>query len=315
MHTSLTMFKLPTLKWYIGCRAYSTLHVTRRQKILNQNYAALSSIAQIDKRFSVFHSKVTKVVDLGYVPGNWLQYASERLQKIHGLDEDQILSKCTLLGLDLLCGGPIPGTITTQGNIFSQAVHNNVVGLLQEAAFRHMRAGVVRDPAESYISKEGEETSLENEVSGLGRAFAGESGDREKLRSLIGRQAYQADVVMLDLGVPYLQNSGFYNNTYGRPYIRSGTSEVLRGKDSRASIDMAEAALILSFDALVKGGTFVVRLARVPHGDPELRLLCHRMDKVFEHVEPWQPAQHADMFVVGRGKRAWVVDRREVFQV
>lgn len=303
---------------------------TRKQKIYEQGLQSQSNIAQIDHHFSIFNETVTKVVDVGYVPGSWLEYAKLKLLKVHHVDPDVINTKCTLIGTDIICGSPIPGTITTQGNIYSQSVHDNVISLLKEAAFRRWNPsadGNSPDTDNSYLLKELQETHLEAELDGLAAAFNEFSlDDKEGMKKLLGPKLYQADVIMSDLATPFLQNAGFFNNTYARPYIRSSTNEALRQpttNSQKASIDLAEAALLLCFDALVKNGTFVTRLAQVDFADPEIELFQSRLEKIFKQVERWSPREKIfsetshvdDLYFISKFKRDYSIDKYAVFGV
>lgn len=322
---------LPLLRQW--SRAYASTFArkpTRKQKIFEQNLQSQSTLAQIDHRFNILNERVTKVVDIGYVPGTWLQYAKERLLQIHEVELEAVSSKCTFIGTDLLCGDPIPGVVTTQGNIYSQSVHDNVVALLKESAFRRMYPAAPQTSLASetsYLLKELLETSLESELDGLAAAFNEFTvDDGNEMKNLIGPKMYQANLVLSDLAAPFLQNSGFYNNTYGRPYIRSSNNQVLRHASTtaeKAPIDLAEAALLLCFDALVKDGTFVARLAKVDLSDPELTLFQSRLEAVFHKVYKWNPRGKTtsdqphvdDLYFICKSKRDYFVDKHKVFGV
>lgn len=266
-------------------------------------------------------------MDLGYVPGTWLEYAKLRLSQIHNILFEEITKKCTFIGTDLLCGNPIPGVLTTQGNIYSQSVHNNVVGLLKESAFRTLYPNQTIGADTSYLLKEIMETNLESELDTLTIALSEFSmEDAKQMKKLVGPKMYQANLVMLDLSAPFLQNSGFYNNTYARPYIRLSNNQVLRHASAvpeKAPIDLAEAALLLCLDGLSKNGTFVARLAKVDLSDPELDLLESRLDMAFGEVHRWNvrgrtssESSHVDdLYFICKGKRDYFVDKHEVFGV
>lgn len=303
---------------------------TLKQKSYEQSLQSQSNIAQIDHHFSIFNDSVTKVVDVGYAPGTWLEYAKEKLLQIHLVDPDAIHSKCTFIGTDILCGSPIPGTTTTQGNIYSQSVHNNIITLLKEAAFRRIYPMAADDTAESttsYLLKELQESQLESELDDLTAAFNEFSvDDKQAMNKLMGPKMYQADVIMSDLCSPFLQTAHFFSNTYARPYIRSTTNQALRQPTlnaQKASIDLAEAALLLCFDALVKDGTFVAKLAQVDLADPEVELFHSRLEKVFKKVQRWNPRGRTsskrshidDLYFIGKLKRDYSIDKYKVFDV
>lgn len=285
---------------------------TREQKIAEAGFSAYSAIAALNQRYNLFNPKVTKVVDLGFAPGHWLAYARDALLRAHNVPLDEIHNKCTLIGLDILFARPPTGTISTQGNIYSQSAHTAVEELLKDAALRRLRGTWTPD---SYVAKETAETELEDQVSSLTRAFGSLAMD-DSLDLLMGPKMYQADVMMSDLGPPFLQELGFFNNTHTKPYIRTGR----KPHTPKSAIDMAEAALLLSCTSLRKNGTFVVRLTGVDLADPELRLLELRLEKVFDSVSPWAPngvrlLGIGELYFVGEGKKAYTADKYEVFGV
>lgn len=285
---------------------------TRQQKIAEAGFSAYSAIAALNHRYQLFNPNVTKVVDLGFAPGHWLTFARDALVLVHNVPIEEIHSTCTLIGLDILFAQPPMGTISTQGNIYSQAAHTAIEGLLKDAAFRRLRGILAPD---SYVAKESAESELEEQVSSLTRAFGDLSVDGS-LDQLMGPKMYQADVVMADLGAPFLQDLGFFNNTHTKPYIRTGR----RLHTPKSTIDMAEAALLLCCTALGKNGTFVVRLAGVELEDVELELLELRLRIVFNTVSRWAPSGArllglGELYFVGEGKRAYKADKYEVFGV
>lgn len=285
---------------------------TRQQRIDEAAFSAYSVIAALNHRYNLFHPKVTKVVDLGFAPGHWLAYARDTLLNAHNVPLEEIHNTCTLIGLDILFARPPTGTISTQGNIYSQSAHTAVEQLLKDAAFRRLRGSTT---LESYVAKESAETELEQEVSSLTRAF-GDLHVDSSLDRLMGPKMYQADVVMADLGVPFLQELGFFNNTHTKPYIRTGR----KPHSPKSVIDMAEAALLFCCTALGKNGKFVVRLAGVHSEDIELKLLELRLEKVFGTVSQWMPngvglLGMGDLYFVGEQKKAYTADKYEVFDI
>lgn len=292
--------------------ASTSARPTRQERIAEAGFSAYSAIAALNHRYNIFNPTVTKVVDLGFVPGHWLTYARDALMRVHRIPLEEIHTKCTLIGLDILFGRPPTGTISTQGNVYSQAAHSAVRDLLQEAAFRQLRSTTVPD---SYVAKEKSENELEEQMSSLTRAFGDMLVD-SSLDQLMGPRMYQADVVMADLGVPFLQDLGFFNNTHTKPYIRSGRIS----HTTKTVIDMAEAALLLCCTELGKKGTFVTRLAGVDMTDAELELLELRYEKVFGSVSRWSPNGHSelgfgDLYLVGQDKREYTADKYDVFDV
>lgn len=304
--------------------------IPRLQRIDEANYYSLLTLQQLDAKYNIFSASVTKVVDLGFMPGNWLDYARYTLLAVHDVEPDKINTKCTLLGFDLLFGKPPPGTSSSQGNIFSQTAQSHIVDLLKEAALRRVqpeKGQVGQDYANSYLLKEIQETRIENELDALADAFSEYSlADGVDYASIVGPGLYQADVITSDLSWPFLQDGGFWNNTMSRPHTRSSTNESLRRAivhSEKSSIDLAEAALLLCGDALAKNGTFVVRLAKVDLADPELSLLESRLQKMFTSVSRWSPTGVVssqfpllqDLYMVGHNKKDYFADKYDIFDV
>lgn len=300
---------------------------TRAQRIQEANYQSELTLHRLNVEFGLFSPRVTKVVDLGYLPGSWSEYARRCLLSIHGIDEDKIQKKCTLIAFDLLFGRPMKGVLVTQGNIYSQLAHTNIINLLKEAALRHAnpeRTSVDQALDTSYLLKEIKENEIETELGALAKAVS-EFSLNAGVELVWNPHVYQADLVMSDLSAPFLQESGFYNNTSSRPYIRSSVNAQLRKPLSypeKASIDLAEAALLLCCEALSKNGTFVARLAKVNMADPELGLLESRLRKMFRLVSRWSnPGSIAprygaqDLYMVCQEKRESLTNKYELFGI
>lgn len=295
---------------------------TRQQKIDATNSNAAHTLARIESRFPIFLAQTTKVVDLGFAPGNWLTYARDRLASIHNVDVAKIHRSCTLVGLDLLFATPPRGTHTTQGNVYSQGVQNNVMTLLKEAALRRLESDLRETPEvdDLYLDKE---ARLERDFAAVPSQF-GEADRRRPLMNLLGYSSWQADVVLSDLGPPFLQDKGFYNNTHSKPYIRSRTNTALRQtitEPGKSSLDLADAALIFCCDKLVKGGKFVVSVRSVDLADPEVLLFESRLQLVFHKVSRWSTSEAFssemlkphDLYFLCGGKKDYVIRKEDVF--
>ncbi|EGW30473.1 uncharacterized protein SPAPADRAFT_157554 [Spathaspora passalidarum NRRL Y-27907] len=255
-------------------------HKNAIKRVLDNEYA-YNSLETIDMEERIFDKSVTKVVDTGYVPGNWMRYTLERLSELHGVDEEKLYKKCYVLGVDLLFQTPPNGVSTIQGNIFSKLTHKSVITQLRQWTELNKQQKRKKDNDEeidpkSYITKEQEELKLEHEITGI----------ENKLENL-SLDEYRADVVLSDLARPFMQSTGYYNNSMNTPYLRTYQNEPLKQvltKPDKACIDLADAALMLACRALRPGGTLVLRLETVRTGDPETDLLRRRLDMVFNHV-------------------------------
>lgn len=326
----MLLSKLPTRQLLRTYALAQSKKPTRQQKIDETNTHSQSKLLLLDHRFDLFNQTVTKVVDLGYAPGNWISYARNTLLQFHDVSPEKIHSKCTLVGLDIIFTQPPPGTVGTQGNIYSQAAHDNIINLLKEAAFRRINpdAKLTQDFQNSYLLKEIEESRFEAEMGELAAAFNDLSvaPNDDHLANLVGYKQYQADVILSDLSAPFLQDRGFFSNTHTKPYIRSSSNKLLRmplSEPTKACFDLAEAALLLCCNALVKEGKFVLRLAKVDLADPELFLLETRLRRVFNGVTRWSYCgttksvllRTQELFLICEDKKDYVADKYKVFDI
>ncbi|PVH20133.1 hypothetical protein CXQ85_001913 [Candidozyma haemuli] len=306
-------------------RGYASARLTRQEKIDGSNHLSRSKLHQLDTKFNLFNENVTKMVDLGYSPGNWLIYAREALSRIHEIEPEKIYQKCTLVGLDIIIGNHPAGTFTTQGNILSKLAHRNVISLLKEHAYKRLvvQNGLLDDLLPEQDAKD---PTFESEMARISDIFDDLSLKDKTLESILSLQDYQADLITSDLSSAFLQDKGFFNNTTTRPFIRSSTNSELRRNVTdplKASIDTAEAALLLCCEALAKGGNFVIRLARIDLADPEIDLLEERLKRVFKHVQRWKPEGStksnfsviSELYFVCKDKQDHLADKYNVFDV
>lgn len=304
------------------CRRYASARLTRKEKIEGLNHIARSKLYHLDSQFDLFSDKVTKVVDLGYAPGNWLLYARDALLMAHGIDLEKIYQKCTLVGLDIVVGNHPQGSFTTQGNIFSKLAHANVLQLLKEHAYRRL---AIQNGALIELEST-KDSSLDSEMARISALFQNLQLKEETLDDTLRLQDYQADLVMSDLTHPFLQDKGFFNNTTSKPYIRSSTNAALQSHTTdplKNSIDMADAALLLCCDTLAKGGSFLIRLARVDLADPELQILEQRLRRTFTEVQRWNvegatesnSLKVRELYFICRNKIDHLADKYKVFDV
>ncbi|KAK6466055.1 FtsJ-like methyltransferase-domain-containing protein [Scheffersomyces coipomensis] len=285
---------IPTLKY--------NKKLSRQQKIDQLNEKTQSKLVKLDHQFKIFHKDIKKVIDVGYMPGNWTQYCKFRLRQIHHLEEDKFQQKCHILGFDILFGTPPPGISTIQGNIFSKMAHKQILNHFKEIELRNISMNAIKyiknsedqDFQNSYFYKELNETLLEHEVERLESLVKGQNlhNQREIINKILKNVDYRTDLVLSDLSKPYLQQSGFYSQTYTRPYLRFNANSPLNRPITdpfKASIDLADAALMLACNALKPGATFVVRLNPIYAYDGELKLYQDKLEKVFNDVVAWHP--------------------------
>lgn len=247
----------------------------RSAKIEYANLTSYAKLDYLDSRFRLFTPQVNTVLDLGFIPGNWSAYAKRRLCEEQQVAESQFATKCHLLGFDVLFELGPAGTLTIQGDIYSAAAQHGIQNHFREQyAQRMQRARKTSTEPEAYFVKEQQQSELVAEV------------ERVSLHD----SAWKPQLILLDLGSPHTQERGFFNNTHSRPYRRmlhhTNMGRVF-GKDHRAYMDLAEAALVLACSTLAKNGLFLVRLERVPTHWTELQNLHDRLARVFDRVSPW----------------------------
>ncbi|ODV81942.1 uncharacterized protein CANTADRAFT_44377 [Suhomyces tanzawaensis NRRL Y-17324] len=276
---------------------------TRQQRIDAINMRTQSKLFKVDNEFAIFDHSVQKVLDLGCVPGNWMAYSKFRLCQLHNLQEENFNEKCHILGFDLLFGTPPPGVSLIQGNIFSKMAHENILTHFKEIALRDLDRNTKieeTDFNDLYYYKEQHETALEQEIDRLAKNMGrlsvvdipAEVVHQGKLKrnQLLQSIEYRPDLILSDLGKPFMQQDGFFNQTNSRPYQRYHLNDSLNRpthEPLKSSIDLADASLFLCGNVLKPKGTMVLRLARVSPSDPELSLLHSRLESVFGTVTKW----------------------------
>ncbi|KAK6203296.1 FtsJ-like methyltransferase-domain-containing protein [Scheffersomyces amazonensis] len=294
-------------------------HYSKRQQILdNSNYWTLTDISRIDKQFNIFNRSVRKVLDLGFMPGNWTDYAKKRLLQFHDLDEEHFHNKCHIVGFDLLYGTPPPGISSIQGNIYSKLSHENILNHFKEIALRDiLKTGIVREDSEnSYYYKELNESLLEHEVqlinSSLNRintTWDDQSLTKKKqiANKLLKTIDYRPDVILSDLGKPFIQAGGFYSHTITRPHQRIASNAPINrisDKYNKSGIDLADASLMVVCNTLKPHSKFVVKINGININDPELNSYKKKLYKVFNEVNMWTPNESAEiLYFVGSDKK------------
>lgn len=303
-----------------------------RQELIDRvNMRNRSKLQDVDNEFGIFNAGVTRVLDLGFVPGNWSEYTRYRLCQVHGIDEEKFHEKCHILGFDILFGTPPLGISTMQGNIFSKSAHELVRMHFKDIAVRtavksnKMNKEGMNEFQQSYFFEEQSESLIEQQLNELSQHF-----DKLTISNAAYEKGkgvdYKPNLILSDLSAPFMQDKGFFNNTNTKPYLRTGANPILSRTitdEAKASIDSADATLVLACDVLKKGGNLVLRLSKVDPDDTEIPLLHSRLDKVFNHVYTWnrtnlfdeQSYKPQDAFYVCLDKMDDVCDKKQVFMV
>lgn len=269
-----------------------------RQNQERFNFRVYKNLACLDYRYRIFDQSVRKVIDLGFAPGIWSKYTLNRLKHLHGPhafeNNHNHNAPCHILGFDLMFKQPPPGVSTIQGNIFSNIAHENIINHLKEVAWgksilRHQSPTIpsrtsIIEP-KSYITKEQEESIIDNQI-------------EHSLNKLpANSHEYRADLVMSDLGAPFVQTDGYYSTTVSGPHIRFNNNEPFRQaviNPGKTSVELAEAALMVGCKCLKPDGRFLVRLPGVKPNDDRLGLFSTRLKKVFGVVKQYDSMYKKD---------------------
>lgn len=285
---------------------WASTGLSRQARVLQASSNARSVLSQAHAAHRLFNPTVHSVVDFGYSPGNWLLFARDALADCHHVTPEKCASVLSLVGVDKIHTTAPPGTFCTQGNIFSKNTHSNIVSILKDNAYRQFRERMEKTDGDrspfDYVSGINHEEDL--------------IGARLEWERVTSHRQWQADVVLSDLGPPFLQTYGFYANTISQPHIRSAVHLHLRDQHP---VDLADAALVFCCDHLRRGGSFFVRLPLLVAADglpdPDVVLFRARLRRMFANVHEW-PARDvllSDQYFLALGKADHVADKRMVF--
>ncbi len=247
----------------------------RVQKIRDQKRRTIKTVTEIDETYNVFDEGVKRVLDLGCSPGYWSQYAKDRILAVHHLLDAAFRSEGFIVGVDILNAIPPLGCTTIQGNVISNEVRKRTIEQCKEMAYRQwqVRLQAQQDQVSVYI-KEQEQSSVHQTV----------AVDEQSIKDNID---YKVDVILSDLTLALPQETGFWNSTATKPYMRLATNTGLRltVKDGlKSPFDLADAILVYAIDLLREGGTVVLRLNGINVDDVEVVLLRQRLTNVFRFV-------------------------------
>ncbi|CCE83967.1 Piso0_004564 [Millerozyma farinosa CBS 7064] len=295
--------------------------VPRTERIASENAASFGRLERADQEFTIFDKSITRVLDLGYVSGNWSFYSKERMMEIHGLEEDKFNDKCHILGFDLLFGTPPPGVSSMQGNIFSKGCQDLIISHFKEVALRNkFRMLKIEEAQRSYFFKEQKESFIEKKIEELSDVLSGTALTELKNASF---SDYKPDLILSDLSSPHLQERGYFNNTNTKPYLRMNSNPALSKvilRDHKLSIDLADASLVLVSQLLRQNGKFVIRLCLGDPEDKEVNVFERRLKNVFGNVTLWKdpdnfqaPKNYHEIYFICTSKLEDSPDKKKVF--
>lgn len=295
--------------------------VPRSERIALENAASFGRLERVDQEFAVFDKSITRVLDLGYVSGNWSFYSKERMMEIHELEEENFNDKCHILGFDLLFGTPPSGVSSMQGNIFSKGCQDLIISHFKEVTIRNkFRMLKLEDAQRSYFFKEQKDSFIEKKIDELSDELSSTALTELKNSSL---SDYKPDLILSDLTSPHLQERGFFNNTNTKPHLRMNSNPALFRiilRDQKLSIDLADASLVLVSRLLRRNGKFVIRLCLGNPEDKEVNVFERRLKNVFKNVTLWKdpddfqaPKNYHEIYFICTMKLEDSPDRKKVF--
>lgn len=281
----------------------------RSVKIFNQKQLSVSKITEIDENFQIFDKSIKRVVDLGSSPGLWSQYAKNRIFSINKLQEAGFRNEGFVIGVDIVNTVPPLGITTIQGNIFSDHVRTRLVTQCKELSYRIQNYSTqslaeTKPDDESYYTREQKEGEAHEEALS------------EKFESI----NYKVDLLLSDLTLTLPQETGFWNNTMTKPYLRIATNPSLQLKATNSkknALDLGDATLIYAIDILRENGTMLLRLNGIDLLDPELHLFELRLKNVFKLVEKMEGTDTfigSELFYICKGKND-SIDKVSAFTV
>ncbi|CAK9440053.1 uncharacterized protein LODBEIA_P41530 [Lodderomyces beijingensis] len=284
--------------------------LTRREEAeaIGQEYQY--KIHHLDHTYNLVNSTTTKILEIGFAPGHFLQYIIDRLCDIHRVDQDKLhLRGIMVLGFDILFSRPPVGASSIQGNVFSKFSRGLVEGHFRDAARKRKRAVPAdletRDDDDelvkmSYFDRERQEAMVRELAVEMGKLKIDDASGKDGVDGASASESessdhdcdnhddWKVDLVLSDLAAPLRQQSGFYDHSVSNAYTRYNTKRGLNSvllNPTKASLDLADASVGLMDSVLQRGGTFVLRLTRIDTEDSEIEILRRRLHHLFHRVD------------------------------
>ncbi|CAX40492.1 2'O-ribose methyltransferase, putative [Candida dubliniensis CD36] len=111
---------------YIDSVSNDTYANKRRQSLFKSR--AAFKLEEIDKKYKIFTKKTKNIVDLGFAPGAWTQFAVHRLE-----EQDQ---PHKILGVDINLATPVKGCHYMQGDIMNKSTHAKIRTFFEKSRFQ-----------------------------------------------------------------------------------------------------------------------------------------------------------------------------------
>ncbi|KAI5956943.1 MRM2 [Candida jiufengensis] len=263
--------------------------ITRAEEAELQKIESQKKFQFLDNKYDIIDYKTKKILDIGFAPGNWLNYVVEKLIKINHVKDYKLFSKnIYVLGFDILFKNPPLGTSSIQGNIFSKLSSNNIINHFKNIELNSQKYKLINQSSEELIQKsyfeQEQETSSEEKEDDIIHQLT-ENLDNLKLNSK--KIDWKIDLVISDLSKPGKQQSGYYDHTETNPYLRYNNNKGLNHSimnPEKGNIDLADASILLMSKILKPGGKFILKLSEINNDDTEIVLMEERLKKMFNEV-------------------------------
>ena len=76
-----------TIDLTFGSHNHNNIPNKRNEKIFFYNYDNTSKIKALDRQFKILNKSQTKILELGFIPSNWLIYIRDTMAKLHNISD------------------------------------------------------------------------------------------------------------------------------------------------------------------------------------------------------------------------------------
>ncbi|KAI5963159.1 uncharacterized protein KGF55_002951 [Candida pseudojiufengensis] len=263
--------------------------ITRAEEAELQKIEDQKKLQFLDNKYDIINKDTKKVLDIGFAPGNWLNYMVDKLIQINQIKDNKLFSKkIHILGVDILFKNPPLGTSSIQGNIFSNFIHKNIIQHFKNIEINSFKYNLINETQDqliqkSYFEQESEESSASDEE----MLKISNKLQNLSISEKFSGNDWKIDLVVSDLSKPKRQQSGFYDHTETHPYLRynnnSGLNHSIMNPE-KGNLDLADAAIILMQKILKPGGKFILKLSEINNEDPEIMIMKQKLMTMFKNV-------------------------------
>lgn len=243
----------------------------------NFNQRCSQEIEKIDQKFNIITKDVEKILDIGYAPGNWMNYSQNKIHDLQRINAKSLSKKLYTLGVDILCTSPIRGVSTLQGNIFSKFIHEQI-----HDHFKNFYL-ISQNRANKKKMKAYENINTLNNIMSL-KIMEQTFKNHEKQPSF---EDYGPDLVLSDLSRPHNQESGFFNNLESMPYKRMCSNQFLNLfflKLEKSNLQSAMCSFLLVSKLLKPNGSFLLSFKNSDYRSSIFKTVHSKLSLVFNEV-------------------------------